>query len=61
MEQLFRNRQDIPCQKTLDTRILDIFEELSPSEQRLADVVLEHQRDLASYSATELADLASVS
>lgn len=47
--------------KTLDSRILDIFEELSPSEQRLADVVLEHQRDLASYSATELANRAGVS
>lgn len=47
--------------KTLDSRILDVFEELSPSEQRLADIVLEHQRDLASYSATELASLAGVS
>lgn len=47
--------------KTLDSRILDVYEALSPSEQRLADVVLEHQRDLASYSATELADRARVS
>lgn len=47
--------------KPLDIRILDLFESLTPSEQRLANVVLEHQRDLAGYSATELAALAQVS
>lgn len=47
--------------KSLDTRILDLYESLSPREQALADVVLEHQRDLASYSATELARRAGVS
>lgn len=47
--------------QSLDTRILDLYEDLSPSEQRLADIVLEHQRDLASYSATELARRAGVS
>jgi DNA-binding MurR/RpiR family transcriptional regulator len=45
----------------LDTRILDIYELLTPLEQRLANVVLEHQRELASYSATELARAANVS
>lgn len=47
--------------KTLDVRILDVYESLTPLERRLADVVLEHQRDLASYSATELARRADVS
>ena len=47
--------------QSLDARILDVYETLSPSEQRLADIVLEHQRDLASYSATELSRRAGVS
>ncbi len=47
--------------KFLDARILDIYEDLTPLERRLADVVLEHQRELASYSATELALQADVS
>jgi DNA-binding MurR/RpiR family transcriptional regulator len=47
--------------RSLDSRILDIYESLSRSEQKLADVVLEHQRDIAGYSATELARRAEVS
>jgi DNA-binding MurR/RpiR family transcriptional regulator len=47
--------------KPLEARILDIYEDLTPLERRLADVVLEHQRELASYSATELAVQADVS
>jgi DNA-binding MurR/RpiR family transcriptional regulator len=47
--------------KSLDARILDIYDSLTPLERRLADVVLEHQRELASYSATELAVQADVS
>jgi DNA-binding MurR/RpiR family transcriptional regulator len=47
--------------KPLDARILDIYDGLTPLERRLADVVLEHQRELASYSATELAVQADVS
>jgi DNA-binding MurR/RpiR family transcriptional regulator len=47
--------------KPLDARILDIYDSLTPLERRLADVVLEHQRELASYSATELAVQADVS
>lgn len=46
---------------SLDARILNLYESLSPSEQRLADILMEHQRDLASYSATELARRAGVS
>jgi DNA-binding MurR/RpiR family transcriptional regulator len=47
--------------KPLDARILDIYEALTPLERRLANVVLEHQRELAAFSATELARQAAVS
>jgi len=47
--------------KPIETRIYDHYDNLSRSERRLADVVLEHQRDLPSYTATELADRAGVS
>jgi DNA-binding MurR/RpiR family transcriptional regulator len=47
--------------KPLDARILDIYDGLTPLERRLADVILEHQRELASYSATELSLQADVS
>jgi len=47
--------------KPIETRIYDQYETLSRSERRLADVVLEHQRDLPSYTATELASRAGVS
>ncbi len=41
--------------------ILESYDELLPSERKLADVVMQHQANLASYSATELASLAGVS
>jgi DNA-binding MurR/RpiR family transcriptional regulator len=41
--------------------ILESYDELSPSERRLADVLMQHQSNLASYSATELARFAEVS
>ncbi|MDX9860839.1 MAG: MurR/RpiR family transcriptional regulator [Rhodospirillales bacterium] len=47
--------------KPIENRIYDQYETLSRSERRLADVVLEHQRDLPSYTATELASRAGVS
>jgi DNA-binding MurR/RpiR family transcriptional regulator len=47
--------------KSIETRIYERYETLSPSERRLADVILEHQRDLAVYTATELAGRAGVS
>ncbi|WP_316979934.1 MurR/RpiR family transcriptional regulator [Shumkonia mesophila] len=47
--------------KPIETRIYDHYDNLSRSERRLADVVLEHQRDLPSYTATELASHAGVS
>jgi len=37
-----------------------IINSMTPQERRLANVVLEHQRDFASYSATELARRADV-
>lgn len=47
--------------ETLQDRILKIQNEFTPSEQRLADVVLARLSQLASYSATELAEIADVS
>ncbi len=45
----------------VDGRILDVYDRLPASEKRLADIVLECQGDLASYSASELAEKAGVS
>jgi len=47
--------------KSVEGRILDVYDGLPTSERRLADVVLECQGDLASYSASELAERAGVS
>lgn len=47
--------------KPVDGRILDVYDGLPASERRLADVVLACQGDLASYSASELAERAGVS
>lgn len=41
--------------------ILASYDELLPSERKLADVVMQHRTNLAAYSATELALLAGVS
>lgn len=41
--------------------ILSSYDELLPSERKLADAVMQRQANLASYSATELATLAGVS
>jgi len=41
--------------------ILKSYDELVPSERKLADVLMQNQAHLASYSATELAQLAGVS
>lgn len=46
---------------SLVARIRDALPELHASERRLADVVLNFPGDLASYTATELAQLANVS
>lgn len=42
-------------------RIADAYGELSPQEQRAADVILDHLDDLAVYNASELAGLSGVS
>jgi DNA-binding MurR/RpiR family transcriptional regulator len=47
--------------KPVEGRIFDVYDGLPASERRLADVVLECQGDLASYSASELAERAGVS
>ncbi|HYH22910.1 MAG TPA: MurR/RpiR family transcriptional regulator [Azospirillum sp.] len=46
---------------SIEQRILELYEELTASEKKLAKVVLECQGNLASYSATELSDRAGVS
>ncbi|MEZ5931816.1 MAG: MurR/RpiR family transcriptional regulator [Alphaproteobacteria bacterium] len=45
----------------LALRIQDCFESLSPSEKKLATLLIETQDDVLTYSATELAKLAGVS
>jgi DNA-binding MurR/RpiR family transcriptional regulator len=47
--------------RTLEARIYSIYSTLTPAEKRLADVLLEFQMDLPSYTAGELADKADVS
>ncbi|MCB1755295.1 MAG: MurR/RpiR family transcriptional regulator [Gammaproteobacteria bacterium] len=43
------------------SRIRNHYQHLPPSERKLADLILDFPGDVASYSATELADLAGVS
>ncbi|MDQ0394405.1 MurR/RpiR family transcriptional regulator [Labrys monachus] len=45
----------------LALRIQERFEKLTPSEQKLAALMLDRQDDLLTYSATELANFAGVS
>ncbi len=45
----------------LALRIQERFEKLSPSERRLAEILLERQNDVLTYSATEMAEMAGVS
>lgn len=47
--------------RSLEARIYAIYSSLSPAEKRLADVLLQYQMDLPSYTAGELADKANVS
>ncbi|CUH80970.1 MurR/RpiR family transcriptional regulator [Tropicibacter naphthalenivorans] len=47
--------------QTLEGRIYRAYPALTRSEQRLADVLLEHQMELPSYTAAELATKAGVS
>ncbi|WP_020203465.1 MurR/RpiR family transcriptional regulator [Cupriavidus sp. WS] len=45
----------------LETQIRQCYGELSAAEKKLADVLVARRKDLLSYSATELAELAGVS
>lgn len=47
--------------RSLEARIYAVYASLSPAEKRLADVLLQYQMDLPSYTAGELADKAEVS
>lgn len=50
-----------PSDMSLRELILESYDELLPSERKLADVVMQRRTNLASYSATELARFAGVS
>ncbi|MHA6729179.1 MurR/RpiR family transcriptional regulator [Devosia sp. A369] len=47
--------------RSLEARIYAVYSTLSPSGKRLADVLLQHQMDLPSYTASELSEKADVS
>jgi len=47
--------------QSIEHRIRQIYDQLSPTQQKLAACILNHQGDIATYSATELAKLADVS
>lgn len=47
--------------RSLEARIYAIYSTMSPAEKRLADVLLQYQMELPSYTAGELADKAAVS
>lgn len=47
--------------RSLEARIYAIYSTLSPAEKRLADILLQYQMDLPSYTAGELAEKANVS
>ncbi len=47
--------------RSLEARIYATYSELPPAEKRLADVLLQYQMDLPSYTAGELAEKAQVS
>jgi DNA-binding MurR/RpiR family transcriptional regulator len=47
--------------KSLEKRIYDSYDRLGPGERQLAQTLLQAERELAAYSATELAEAAGVS
>ena len=47
--------------RSLEARIYAVYSTFSPAEKRLADVLLQYQMELPSYTAGELADKAHVS
>lgn len=46
---------------SIEQLIRSRYDDLSPTDRKLSDVIVAHQRHLATYSATELAQLAGVS
>jgi DNA-binding MurR/RpiR family transcriptional regulator len=50
-----------PGLQSLSGKVRDCYADLSPTERRLADIVLEFPGEIASYSASELARIAKVS
>lgn len=54
-------KQEIESPKSLDARLRKVYDQLSVTDRRLADVVIANQKDLLAYSATELAGLAGAS
>ncbi|CAN5456286.1 MurR/RpiR family transcriptional regulator [soil metagenome] len=50
-----------PAAESLDARLLKVYDQLSATDRRLADVVIANKKDLLAYSATELAGLAGAS
>ena len=47
--------------QTLEQLIRSRYDDLSPSDRKLSEVIVARQKDLVAYSATELAQLAGVS
>ena len=47
--------------QTIEQLIRGLYDEFSPSDRKLSDVIVARQKELAAYSATELAQLAGVS
>lgn len=47
--------------QTIEQLIRSRYDDLSPSDRKLSDVIVARQKDLVAYSATELAKLAGVS
>lgn len=47
--------------QTIEQLIRSRYDDLSPSDRKLSDVIVSRQKDLVAYSATELAQLAGVS
>ena len=47
--------------QTIEQLIRSRYDDLSPSDRKLSDVIVARQKDLVAYSATELAQLAGVS
>ncbi|MHA6643686.1 MurR/RpiR family transcriptional regulator [Mesorhizobium sp. A623] len=45
----------------IDARILDQYDELTPQQRRLAEVILQHRNEFGNFSAAELAREANVS